>query len=48
MRQALDVPDGWRLVAYLCLGTPAAAHDSPELERVGWEWRRLAPVVLQR
>ena len=44
---ALDVPAAWRLVAYLCLGTPAANSEVPELEREGWETRRDA-VVLQR
>ena len=48
VQRALDVPGSWRLVAYLCLGVPAAAHDTPELEREGWEWRRTEPVVLQR
>ncbi|MFT3662415.1 MAG: 5,6-dimethylbenzimidazole synthase [Gordonia sp. (in: high G+C Gram-positive bacteria)] len=36
---ALDVPDDWRLVAYLCLGYPAAASEVPELETVGWQAR---------
>lgn len=36
---ALDVPAGWRLVAYLCLGYPAAEDDTPVLEREGWEAR---------
>jgi 5,6-dimethylbenzimidazole synthase len=36
----LDVPEGWRLVAYLCVGWPDADHETPELERAGWEDRR--------
>nr|WP_306228934.1 5,6-dimethylbenzimidazole synthase [Aurantimonas sp. CSK15Z-1] len=36
---ALDVPAGWRLVAYLCLGWPAEEHATPELERRGWQGR---------
>lgn len=44
---ALDVPPGWRLVAYLCLGWPVAPDDVPELEREGWEVRQ-APSVLRR
>jgi len=36
----LDVPGAWALVAYLCVGWPAADTDTPELERVGWEDRR--------
>jgi len=35
----LDVPDGWRLVAYLCLGRPLEEHLDPELERAGWQDR---------
>jgi len=36
---ALDVPPGWRLVAYLCIGYPAELHREPELARQGWEQR---------
>jgi len=35
----LDVPDDWRLVAYLCLGYPTEEHDDPELVRHGWQDR---------
>lgn len=38
--EILDVPAAWRLIAYLCLGYPAAADDAPRLERDGWEMRR--------
>ena len=38
-RAALDLPDGWTFVAYLCLGWPEEEHDDPELERHGWEQR---------
>lgn len=37
---ALHVPESWRLVAYLCIGYPAAEDDVPALERAGWERRR--------
>lgn len=37
---ALDVPDSWRLTAYLCLGWPERESDTAELEAVGWERRR--------
>ena len=37
--RTLDVPEGWRLVAYLCVGYPAETHSDPELERYGWESR---------
>ncbi len=36
----LDVPEGWRLIAYLCIGYPAGDDDVPALERAGWEQRR--------
>jgi 5,6-dimethylbenzimidazole synthase len=35
----LDVPAGWSLTAYLCLGYPEEQMDFPELERAGWEKR---------
>jgi len=37
--RALDVPRGWALVAYLCIGYPAEEHLDPELERHGWQRR---------
>lgn len=33
----LDVPQTWRLVAYLCIGHPEEEHRDPELERHGWQ-----------
>lgn len=36
----LDVPDDWKLVAYLCVGWPEEDQATPELERAGWEHRR--------
>lgn len=38
----LEVPSGWRLVAYLCLGRPQQESDLPELERAGWQARTAA------
>ncbi|MFN3281495.1 MAG: 5,6-dimethylbenzimidazole synthase, partial [Tabrizicola sp.] len=35
----LDVPDGWRFIAYLCIGWPEQEDTVPELERAGWESR---------
>ena len=47
--QALDVPAGWSLVAYLCLGFPAEEHLDPELERHHWEERHnLKDIVFTR
>ncbi|WP_375458646.1 5,6-dimethylbenzimidazole synthase [uncultured Enterovirga sp.] len=49
VQAALDVPETWRLVAYLCIGYPARDEDAPLLERAGWEQRRLtAGKVLRR
>lgn len=36
----LDIPNGWTLVGYFCLGWPETVDDSPELEHAGWETRR--------
>ncbi|MGF1641372.1 MAG: 5,6-dimethylbenzimidazole synthase [Rhodospirillales bacterium] len=49
VRATLDLPAGWTLVAYLCLGYPEEEHLDPELERHGWQRRiDLADVVVQR
>ncbi len=42
---ALDVPPGWSLVGYFCLGYPQSEGTMPELERLGWEHRRPATVI---
>lgn len=44
----LEVPDNWRLVAYLCIGYPEEEHIDPELERHRWETRRSARTLLTR
>ena len=38
----LAIPDGWALVAYLCVGYPEEEHIDPELERYGWQLREEA------
>ncbi len=35
----LEVPEGWQLVAYLCVGYPEEEHLDPELDRHGWQKR---------
>lgn len=35
----LDVPEGWELDAYLCIGYPENRDTTPELERLGWQAR---------
>lgn len=47
VKRELDLPLGWRLIGYFCLGYPAAEQVLPELQREGWE-RRRDPVVLRR
>jgi 5,6-dimethylbenzimidazole synthase len=36
----LNVPEGWRFVAYLCVGYPIEEHADPELVRSGWQQRQ--------
>ena len=46
---ALDLPLAWKFIGYFCLGYPQADDTTPELERSGWERRRLpASVVIRR
>lgn len=45
----LEVPDDWKLVAYLCVGWPEEEQATPELERAGWEHRRdVSEQILKR
>lgn len=37
--RVLEVPDHWRLIAYLCIGYPEQDHVVPELVREGWQDR---------
>jgi 5,6-dimethylbenzimidazole synthase len=46
--RTLGVPASWKLIAYLCLGYPAGDHNTPELERAGWESREPASRLLSR
>ncbi len=49
VERLLAAPEGWRLVAYLCIGWPAQDSDEPELASAGWETRSAAaPVVIRR
>lgn len=46
---ALDVPEAWKLIAYLCIGWPEEEHLDPELERHGWQQRiDMGPLILRR
>lgn len=44
----LEVPAEWSLIAYLCLGFPAAEDDTPELQRAGWQGPDAAAARLHR
>jgi 5,6-dimethylbenzimidazole synthase len=44
----LEVPAGWSLTAYLCLGYPREEDDTPALARAGWERRDEAAARLIR
>ncbi len=35
----LEAPEGWALVAYLCVGWPVETSQTPELEKAKWEER---------
>ncbi len=48
LSQELEIAENWRLVAYLCVGWPEQESDTPELERAGWESRRMALPVEER
>jgi 5,6-dimethylbenzimidazole synthase len=39
VRECLDTPPEWSLIAYLCIGMPQEDHSVPELERTGWQER---------
>jgi 5,6-dimethylbenzimidazole synthase len=38
----LETPMTWAFIAYLCIGYPVEEHETPVLEREGWEKRRPA------
>jgi 5,6-dimethylbenzimidazole synthase len=48
VKQALDVPPSWQLIAYLCIGYPSAEEEEPLLQRVGWEKRAEPSAFLYR
>jgi 5,6-dimethylbenzimidazole synthase len=48
VKDALDVPAAWALIAYLCIGYPSAEQDTPELLRAGWETREPAAYDILR
>jgi len=48
VRQLLDVPEGRRLVAYLCVGYTDGFYDRPELELLEWERRKLREKIIRK
>jgi len=40
MAEILEVPGDWAFIGHLCVGYPAEEHDTPVLQREGWERRR--------
>ncbi|WP_457649825.1 5,6-dimethylbenzimidazole synthase [Profundibacter sp.] len=44
----LDVPEGWSLIAYLCVGWPEENKTTPTLQQVGWETRSTTLDILER
>ncbi|SLN68627.1 5,6-dimethylbenzimidazole synthase [Roseovarius gaetbuli] len=44
----LAIPEGWSLVAYLCVGWPETDNDTPELELAGWETRQTDLIIETR
>lgn len=41
IKEILEVPDSWSLVAYLCVGRMTEESDEPELVRHGWQDREM-------
>jgi 5,6-dimethylbenzimidazole synthase len=44
----LRVPAEWKFIGYFCLGYPQREGTVPELERIGWEERRLPSAAIIR
>lgn len=49
VRDCLDVPGDWQLIAYLCVGYPLLESQTvPELERYGWQERTQGELLWRR
>ena len=46
LAQDLNVPQGWSLIGYLCIGWPETSNTTPELEKLGWE-RRAPHLIME-
>jgi len=48
VNRGLCVPDGWKLIAYLCIGYPTEESSTPELLRRRWEARLPATDIISK
>jgi len=48
VKSALEVPEGWSFIAYLCVGFPESDEIEPELLRRGWQDVDEAARILHR
>lgn len=46
VKAVLGIPEGIRVVAYLCVGRVSGLYDTPELERRGWRRRLPLPDLI--
>ena len=44
----LECPEGWSLIAYLCIGWPEEDTEVPELAKAGWESRTPTLTIEER
>ena len=47
IKTILQVPEAWKLIAYLCIGFPQEEHTDPELARHKWEEYRKPDVLVR-
>lgn len=47
VKRILDIPDNWKLIAYLCVGYPEEEHQDPELARYDWEQYRKSEILMR-
>ena len=48
VKEALEVPEAWSFIAYLCVGFPESDEIEPELLRRGWQDLDEAARILHR
>jgi len=47
IKTILRAPEGWKLIAYVCIGFPQEEHTDPELARHKWEEYRKPDVLVR-